>query len=322
MAISDKIPSLAIPVVDKNKNINPVWWRFFRDFTNEIIESSAFPDMVAIEALSGTGISTRTGTNAWSLRTITAGSSKISISNGDGVSGNPAVDVTEANLTLSNMGGTLGVIKGGTGLSTTTQGDLLYSSSNNVLSSLAKDVNSTRYLSNQGSSNSPSWNQVNLSNGVTSTLPIANGGTAVTVIPKFRAYAGANQAISTGTATKVQLNTELFDTNSNFDSTTNYRFTPTVAGKYQINVGLTMQFDVGDIATDWAIYIYKNGVGYSQIEQRNVIASAITGLSISDIVDCNGSSDYIELYVYQAAGANRDVLGSSNVTWMSGSLLV
>lgn len=57
---------------------------------------------------------------------------------------------------------------------TTTQGDLLYGSASNVWSSLAKDTNSTRYLSNQGTSNSPSWNQVNLANGVTGNLPVGN----------------------------------------------------------------------------------------------------------------------------------------------------
>lgn len=57
---------------------------------------------------------------------------------------------------------------------TNSQGDLLYGSASNVWSSLAKDTNSTRYLSNQGTSNSPSWNQVNLANGVTGNLPVTN----------------------------------------------------------------------------------------------------------------------------------------------------
>ena len=70
--------------------------------------------------------------------------------------------------------GTLGVTGGGTGLATATQGDLLYGSAANTYSALAKDTNSTRYLSNQGTSNNPSWNQVNLANGVTGNLPVAN----------------------------------------------------------------------------------------------------------------------------------------------------
>lgn len=66
--------------------------------------------------------------------------------------------------------GTQGVLNGGTGLTATLQGDLLYSAADNGLSRLAKNTNATRYLSNQGTSNGPSWSSVNLSNGVTGDL--------------------------------------------------------------------------------------------------------------------------------------------------------
>lgn len=68
-----------------------------------------------------------------------------------------------------------------TTITTSTQGDLIYSSASNTLAKLAKDTNSTRYLSNTGTSNAPAWSQVNLSNGVSSILPIANGGTGVSL---------------------------------------------------------------------------------------------------------------------------------------------
>lgn len=54
------------------------------------------------------------------------------------------------------------------------QGDLLYGSAADTLSALAKDTNSTRYLSNTGASNNPAWAQVDLSNGVTGNLPVSN----------------------------------------------------------------------------------------------------------------------------------------------------
>lgn len=54
------------------------------------------------------------------------------------------------------------------------QGDLLYWSGTDIAARLAKDANATRYLSNQGTSNNPSWNQINLANGVTGDLPFAN----------------------------------------------------------------------------------------------------------------------------------------------------
>lgn len=60
------------------------------------------------------------------------------------------------------------------GIPATVQGDLLYASAANTLSALAKNASATRYLSNTGGSNNPAWAQVNLTNGVTGVLPVAN----------------------------------------------------------------------------------------------------------------------------------------------------
>lgn len=97
--------------------------------------------------------------------------------------------ITSAVTTLSSLvsigtittgvwnGTTIGVIYGGTGLTTATQGDIIYASASNTWSKLAKNASATRYLSNTGSSNNPAWAQVDLTNGVTGVLPAANGGT-------------------------------------------------------------------------------------------------------------------------------------------------
>jgi len=61
--------------------------------------------------------------------------------------------------------------------STTAQGDLLSSTTANSIVALSKDTNATRYLANTGLNNNAAWDQVELTNGVSGILPIANGGT-------------------------------------------------------------------------------------------------------------------------------------------------
>lgn len=51
-------------------------------------------DLSALEGLSGTGFAVRTNTDTWTPRSIaTASASRITVSNGDGVSGNPTLDL-------------------------------------------------------------------------------------------------------------------------------------------------------------------------------------------------------------------------------------
>ncbi len=88
--------------------------------------------------------------------------------------GTPATALLQATSLTLGWTGQLGVTRGGTGLGSFNQGDLLYASAANTLAALAKSATATRYLSNTGVSNDPAWAQVDLSNGVTGNLPVAN----------------------------------------------------------------------------------------------------------------------------------------------------
>lgn len=88
--------------------------------------------------------------------------------------GTPATALLQATSLTLGWTGQLAVTRGGTGLSSTTQGDIFYADAANSIAKLAKNTSTTRYLSNTGSSNNPAWAQVDLSNGVTGNLPVGN----------------------------------------------------------------------------------------------------------------------------------------------------
>lgn len=144
-----------------------------------------------------------TGGGGGGVNSVSGTTDRITIS---GTASDPIVDIastyagqntitTLGTITTGTWNGTtISVARGGTGATTITgvlvgngtspvtataiaQGDLFYGSAVNTLAALAKDTNSTRYLSNTGTSNNPAWAQVNLTNGVTGVLPVANGGT-------------------------------------------------------------------------------------------------------------------------------------------------
>jgi hypothetical protein len=158
----------------------------------------------------------------------------------------------------------------------------------------------------------------------TITLP-NNTGTVLTTAstfggtgPAFSAYANANQTIPNATYTKLQINTETFDTNSNYDPTTNYRFTPTVAGYYQLNYS-TNPSSAASSTFAFAV-LYKNGVSIALAALATNNTSTGTVSTGSFLVSMNGSTDYLEIYGYQNTGGGLIFNGGANVTYFNGFL--
>lgn len=71
--------------------------------------------LAALSLLTGYGLVAKTASGS-ELREIEAGSARIEVMNGDGSTGNPAIDIDEPSLDVGNMGGTLGIAHGGTGV--------------------------------------------------------------------------------------------------------------------------------------------------------------------------------------------------------------
>ena len=129
--------------------------------------------------------------------------------------------------------------------------------------------------------------------------------------PAFSAYSSASQSITSATWTKVVCGTELFDTNSNYDTAT-ARFTPTVEGYYQITSRIQTT-----TATRVFTQLYKNGVSFKHLLD---IPSNITRSGGSALAYMNGSTDYIELYAY-LTGAGLQVTTNQQGTYFEAAMI-
>jgi hypothetical protein len=122
--------------------------------------------------------------------------------------------------------------------------------------------------------------------------------------PAFSATQTSAQTPTSSTNTKVVFNSETFDTNGNYDPTTNYRFTPTVAGYYQINLVIASAVS----STLSFASIYKNGSSAIRGFQTNATAY---NYPASGLLYLNGSTDYVEAYIYMTVGVGLDTSGLS-----------
>ena len=164
--------------------------------------------------------------------------------------------------------------------------------------------------------------------GDTITIPsgatIANSGTATgfggTNTPNFRAINSSGQNLSGDgtTFTKVQLDTEQYDTASAYDNSSNYRFTVPSgqAGKYFISaqIGVSCNQDHRQVHGS----VYKNGSGLGDMVGRILLKDATFNdgeqvLTITGVLDLS-VGDYLELY-----GRGYDTTGGGTVSFTAGN---
>jgi hypothetical protein len=131
----------------------------------------------------------------------------------------------------------------------------------------------------------------------TITSPTITGATitvASTAAPTFSYYQSSAQTLSSGTFTKLTFTSNDWDTTSGMFASS--KFTPTIAGYYQISAG----FAPATIATGCFALLYKNGSNVKSLfAYQSSSGNAAYG---SALVYLNGSTDYIEIYGYMIAG--------------------
>jgi len=145
--------------------------------------------------------------------------------------------------------------------------------------------------------------------GTTGIGQLSFGDAGGTNTPAFLAKQSGVQSISASTNTKLNFQTEVFDTDNKFDNSTNYRFTPATAGKYFIfgKYSLTNQED-GKLQR---IYIYKNG-SFLDLAAFVMLPGREEDGSVGvQIIDEANTTDYYELYANHTCGSSKNTITNS-----------
>ena len=177
---------------------------------------------------------------------------------------------------------------------------------------------------------------IQATDGATQTITLPNNtGTIVTSAttqagmppniasngPAFSAERTTSQSFSQNTFVKVLCENEMFDTNSNYDNATNYRFTPTVAGYYHLSGTVTM---TSSSTNDRQILAFfkNNSQILRPVDFRIPYGTATAMFTGSGLVYMNGSTDYIELFVYITGSGTLSIVaqGAGELSTFSGFL--
>ena len=131
--------------------------------------------------------------------------------------------------------------------------------------------------------------------------------------PAFEAYPSASLSVASGTSVKVQANTERFDTDSAYDNSSNYRFTPQVAGRYFTYCSFTYNLTNGSIGL--VAEIRKNGSAVLSSKHEDMPGSNYLTGYVGGVVQLNGSSDYLEMFTLTSSGSTRTLAADSQRTF-------
>ena len=137
--------------------------------------------------------------------------------------------------------------------------------------------------------------------------------------PMFHAKGADNQALANDTWVKAAFNSELFDIGGYFNTST-YRYQPLVAGKYLITGKAYITY--GGAATEnIRISIYKNGSNSSDYNDYGGSTQSYGTVLVTSLIDMNGSSDYLEIYLRQNTSTDAVYYSSGSYGEFSGFLV-
>lgn len=278
--------------------------------TDVLLFDSGSPLIAAIAALASNGIITRTSSSTASARTITAGSANISITNGNGVSGNPTVDLgtTITGRTISGSFNTLTVLAA-------TQLSGAVPLANGGTAAVLVDPGADRIMFWDESGNTVEWLTVGtglsitgttLSNTVTGTV----GGSGTTnTLPKFSASTTLADSGITDDATTIKLARNTRITSGSLSVNGDFTAQATVHAKGTANLLVLEETDAG---TNEKVWIWDAAAGILSLKTMSDAYGA--GASVFS-VDRNGATLlYMAMATRLEADQGADVGSAGDLT--------
>tara|TARA_R100000773_G_C4145858_1_gene70149 strand:- start:41 stop:577 length:537 start_codon:yes stop_codon:yes gene_type:complete len=132
--------------------------------------------------------------------------------------------------------------------------------------------------------------------------------------PAFSAKMSAAQSISNDTSTKIAYDTEIVDTDSAYDNSTNYRFTvpSNEAGRYFIGASVRS----GNVTDTKKITMFFH-INGSEVAQHFFSTASSNGgeqytVAVHDVLDLS-VGDYIEVFVLHQSGGSVSFSSSSSI---------
>ena len=153
-----------------------------------------------------------------------------------------------------------------------------------------------------------SGDTITIPSGATLNSAGTNTLNGIANTPSFMTQLSSNQSVSSGSFTKIVFNSEDWDTDSAFDTSTGRFTVPSgAAGKYTFYTSVA----VDSMTADQNVYVafYKNG---SHAQSGNATPSVSTTISSSISASFDLSvGDYIEVYSLQSSGSSKNYIGNS-----------
>ena len=139
---------------------------------------------------------------------------------------------------------------------------------------------------------------VGVGNNTPSVALDVTGRIEASVNSRVRVTKNDAQTINTGAYTVYQYDDETFDSDGEFS---NYTFTAKRPGYFHVSASMMWQEHAWAVGVMAGLSIYKNGAAYSTLLRWEIKTTSIQFLQLSgnDLVYLNGTTDYIDIRVYQ-----------------------